>query len=314
MNELTKNKITNALNTYFETSSESQNKFSKRNDINVSIVSAIRNGTNTIGKSIIADKWYNKIAQAIDYTSKSYWDIINTSQSAELLNSFEESRQKGVNRTVIGDTGIGKTEIAKRYKNKYPDNTYMITVGMHLSPKDFLMQLAYAMNAKFTPGSNHRTLLSIVNKIQNLYLSGNAPLIIIDETENLKLQVVGYIKALYDYLDTVCPVVLIGTDQLIDNIERWNVRNKQGIPQFWRRFRVGVRHLPTVKNKDITEMLEAQGVTDQALVNYLIENNYNNYGLLNNAIVYAKKEAERIGSALTLDLFLTVHDLKRRKA
>lgn len=305
--------IKQALNKYLSDKNLSQNEFARQNNINVSYISSIRNGKNTVGDSKIADKYFKLIAQAIGMSTSTVWKMVETRQYIEILNAFEEARKKGINRTIIGGTGYGKSEITKLYKQNKPEHTYIITVGKHFRPKDFIEQLSIAMNSKYTSGSSHRTLISIVNKIKNLYLIGAEPLIIVDECENVNVNVLGYIKVLFDYLESVCPIALIGTDQLTDNIEKWSLRNKQGVPQFWRRFKIGVRYLPEITNKDLISMMNSQEVNDKPLQRFLIDNNYNNYGLLHDALVYAKREAERLNVELDLNLFKTVHNLTHNK-
>ena len=128
-----------------------------------------------------------------------------------------------------------------------------------------------------------------------LKLQGLMPMIIFDEAEYMKQPALCALKELYDNLNKKCALVLIGTDQLIKNIERMRKRNKDGIPQLYRRIKFGIRVLPSI-DTSFKEFLNS--IEDKELVKFL-KSNCDNYGELHDALVPAMREADRIGEPLT---------------
>ena len=142
----------------------------------------------------------------------------------------------------------------------------------------------------------------IVAHLKQLKLQGLKPMLVFDEAEYMKQPALCAMKELYDALNSICAVVMIGTDQLIKNIERLKKRNKDGIPQLYRRIKFGIRVLPLI---DRTFKQFLNDISDKDLIKFLLTN-CDNYGELHDALVPAMREADKAGVPLTENFVRTV--------
>jgi len=139
-------------------------------------------------------------------------------------------------------------------------------------------------------------------KLKQLRLEGLKPHLILDECEYMKQPALCSMKELYDALNGICGITLIGTSQLIDNLDKLRKKNRSGIPQFYRRIKFGIRELPTI---DRSFAMFLKNIEDKDLRNFL-KQNCDNYGELHDVLVPAMKEADRTGKPLTEEFVRTI--------
>lgn len=304
MNNALKAQIAESAKAYLNDKSLSLNELARRADINQAYVSQILNQKT---ENNIADKWYYTLAKAIGYPiDVIYWDHVTTPQYLAIIAYLEEARETARNRILIGDTGCGKTYAISRYVTTKPLGTFRVTVSslhsIHILIDDIMN--AIGLEPCGTPVTRLR---NVAHKLSIFQMEGMKPLLIIDECENMKASAFGLVKSLYDHLEGVCPVVLIGTTQIKSKITNMLKLNKVGIPQFQRRFIAGERYLPAI-DKTFNLFLNEK-VEDKRLVNYL-RRICNNYGELHDYLELAMKEADKRGTDLTYGFFCEVHGIK----
>ncbi|MHC5309833.1 AAA family ATPase [Myroides sp. LJL116] len=292
-----KNRISEALNNYIEKHEISANEIVKRSGVNESYISSIRNGETTVGKSEIKEKWYLIIAEFIGFKlSKQYWDMRETPQLYRMLATLEDAKENGSTNIVIGETGSGKTYISNLFLKANPIDTFKIVVGSLDTIGDLLDKIIDTLKIA-TPKTKSKKIGEIAKKLKQLRLEGLKPHLIFDESEYMKQPALCSMKELYDALNGICGITLIGTNQLLDNLDKLRKKNRSGIPQFYRRVKFGIRELPNI---DRTFSIFLQNIKDRALINFL-KQNCDNYGELHDVLVPAMKEADRTGEELTED-------------
>jgi DNA transposition AAA+ family ATPase len=302
MKEELRKEIVDAATLYIKEKGISLNEHARRSDINQAYLSQMINL-----KGEIADKWYYALAKSVGYSLDIiYWEHVHTPQYKAIIAHLEESRTLSRNRILIGDTGCGKTYAIKRYVMTNPQDTYLITIStlhtLHTLIEDIMNSIGLE-----PCGIPVTRLRNIAHRLSMFQLEGRKPLIIIDECENMKNSAFGVIKSLYDQLEGVCPIVLIGTSQIESKIENMLKLNKVGLPQFYRRFKAGMRYLPPV-DKTFRIFLDTK-VEDNRLKAYL-RRICNNYGELHDYLELALKEADRLGQDLTYGFFMDLHGIK----
>lgn len=297
-----KQQITEALNQYIEKHGISANELVKRIDVNESYISSIRKGETTVGKSAIKDKWYLIIADHIGLKlTKEYWEWKETPQLLRMMSTLEDAKDNGLTNIVIGETGSGKSYISDLFLRAYPVDTFKIVVGSLDTIGDLLDKVIDALKIA-TPKTKSKKIGEIAKRLKQLRLEGFKPHLIFDECEYMKQPALCSMKELYDALIGICGITLIGTSQLIDNLEKLRKKNRSGIPQFYRRIKFGIRELPSI---DRTFKMFLENVEDKALQNFL-KQNCDNYGELHDVLVPAMKEADRTDSELTEGFVRTI--------
>ncbi|MDM1045909.1 AAA family ATPase [Myroides sp. 1354] len=297
-----KQQITIALNDYITKHNISANEIVKRSGINESYLSSIRNGDTMVGKSEIKDKWYLMLAEFIDFKLvKEYWTMQETPQLFRMLSTLEDAKEGGLTNIVIGETGSGKSYISDLFVKANPIDTFKIVVGSLDTIGDLLDKVIDALKIA-TPKTKSKKIGEIAKKLRQLRLEGLKPHLIFDECEYMKQPALCAMKELYDALIKICGITLIGTSQLIDNLDKLRKKNRSGIPQFYRRIKFGIRELPTI---DRSFELFLKNVEDTSLRKFL-KQNCDNYGELHDVLVPAMKEADRTGKELTEEFVRTI--------
>lgn len=295
-------RITEALNNYMETHGISANEIVKRSGVNESYISSIRNGDTTVGKSEIKDKWYLMLADFIGFKlTKEYWQMQKTPQLYRMLSTLEDAKENGQTNIIIGETGSGKSYISDIFLKANPVDTFKVVVGSLDTIGDLLDKLIDVLKIS-TPKTKSKKIGEIAKKLKQLRLEGQKPHLIFDECEYMKQPALCSMKELYDALNGVCGITLIGTSQLIDNLDKLRKKNRSGIPQFYRRIKFGIRELPNI---DRSFSMFLANINDKNLRNFL-KQNCDNYGELHDVLVPAMKEADRTGNELTEDFVRTI--------
>ncbi len=301
MDNKQKVEIINQLQDYAGKHNLSQEEIALRAEVNVSYVNALLNGKQNIGKTVIQDKYYVKIAEAIGVcTEKKYWRHVDTEQYERIMEELLDAKLRGFEKMIIGDPGCGKTYTVNQFVKQYPDHTYRITVSSEHNLKNILNELGEKMNIRYG-GDNVFKMKQIGKKVKGYKTSGKKPIIIIDESENLKMSGLRAMKSLFDLVDGYCPIVLIGTSQLIRKIDRLREKDEDGIPQLHRRFKAGIREIRPIDKATMFKPF-LQDIEDEG-VRQVVTNLADNYGELNRYVESSLRESDMMNAKLTESFF-----------
>ncbi|MCT4613616.1 MAG: ATP-binding protein [Marinifilaceae bacterium] len=293
--------ITNEMLSYIQRHSMSNNDFAKKSGVNPAFVSLMISK-----KKEVKDAWYLKVANYVGYSMKrEYWPLRKTDEFIEVFNAIADAREMQVNKTVIGETGCGKTTAAAKYQASFPLHTYIITITDDHTKRVMYQDLCELMNLS-TAGTAIKMRKRIVNSMKKMRLNGNDPVLIIDEAENMTEKMLQSLKAFYDSLEGQCPIVLLGTSQFLQMLESLSRKNKQGIPQFYSRFKAGIIRLDPI-DRSFSQFLE--NIKDNKLID-LLRKTCNDYRELHDRLVYALKSLDRTGENLNYETYSLIHNIK----
>ena len=296
-----KEDISEALNEYAKINSLSQDQLSKIAGINVSYINAIKKGDTVIGKTAIQDSFFKKVAAAIGYRFESeFWKSVETDQFLDVYSELADAKVNCRVKVLIGETGCGKTYTINRFKMECPACTYVVTVSSLHRVHTIISELGKVMGLQLPKGDSIRKLHKIAGKLRYLRSMGKQPVIILDEAENLPLPVLKMLKGLYDSVKDYCPIVLIGTNQLVNKLEKLKENDAEGMPQFYRRFKAGIRIVTPIDKKMFSPFFDL--IDDKELRSLLLTIS-DNYGELNDYLETALREATRMGEKLTEEFF-----------
>ena len=295
MNTALKNQIVDALEQYLNKYEMSANVFADKTGINEAYISNMRNRSFTVGKTEIRNNWFEAVASKIGFElQKTYWKTQLTHQTTAMLAVLQDAKEFGYTNVIIGETGSGKSYTAKLFADVNPQHLFIIKVGSSDNLSDLIDKILEASKIS-TAKTKSKNINAIVKHFQKLKFEGHNPMIIFDECEFVKQPTLCMMKELVDALFKYCAIILIGTDELIDKLDRMRKRKKEGIRQFYRRLKFTIRILPSV---DTTFKLFLNDIEDKALKEFL-QRNCENYGELHDALVPAMREADRTGEPLT---------------
>lgn len=252
----------------------------------------------------INDRWFKKLAKTIGFSIESVrWDVIPTVQFQEIITALDSAKKQDTCGIIIAETGAGKTFAVDRFVLKNPLHTYRITVSsLHTLPAimDDLLEVL-GLNGKWRMKNKLELIGTHMRKLKD---NGENPIIIIDESENLKIGAIRALKALYDMVNGYCSIMLIATPELDSKLERMRKNERDGVPQFCRRFKAGTRYISPV-NRDF-DMFFKKHVQDAGLRKLLLQLS-DNYGELKDWLFPVMREMG--GKPVTEEAFRLYHNM-----
>jgi DNA transposition AAA+ family ATPase len=241
------------------------------------------------------------------------WQQVRTLQSKEILAELNDAKKRLRAKLIINDTGAGKTNTVKLFKEGEPTHTYVIKVGDSFKLVDVVDEILLQMGiSKWRYSTRIREKLQMISDtMSDIRKNGGNPLIIIDEGENLKPNSLRMMKELYDYIIDFCSIVIIGTEQILDTIFNKRKRNRQSVPQLWRRFKAGTRFISTIdKARDFKAFFQLYIPNEQDLQDLLIEL-CENYGELHDYLDPVLEYASDNNKPATEELFRLFHKMPK---
>ena len=289
--------IPTAIEAYLSENNANQVALAKLAGIDKAYVNHILKRNETIGKAKIADKYYEAIALAIGFKlEKTYWQHFNTFNFKQSIITFENAREKKIRLGIDGDTGLGKSYAAAKYKQKFPSQVFLVKCSGIENSKEFAINLATEVGVT-TTGTKGAIIKRVCEKIKNL---GNNPMLIIDEFENSKAGNIPTVKTIADELQGYAAVVVIGID-VQKMLKKGAESRKNGFIQTNRRWSFGWTNLDPAIAEDITLICHELGITNKHAINWLI-NRVKDFDSLKNIITTALEEAEISNQEVTISL------------
>ncbi|MDB4157941.1 ATP-binding protein [bacterium] len=315
MNLETKKNIAEKVAAYIKSHDLRQSSLANRVGVPKEYLTSILRGifTYDAGKGNVGDipeRHFKKLAELVDFSlEKQYWKNRATPQLTQMIAILEEAKQHAYTRLIIGETGSGKSHTLELYAKKNPSSVFFVKVGSEDTLNILLDKVAKVLRV---PLRRHKSqkIRDISMTLESLYLQGKTPQLIFDESEYLKVSALCSIKEFYDYLDKHCSIVLIGTNQLTDQIDKLRRKDARGIPQLYRRIKFGVRRLPSI-DKTFKQFLNE--IEDRQLVRFL-QTECANYGELHDVLVPCMREADRIDEPLTLNFVKKILNFQQQVA
>ncbi|MGL5894670.1 MAG: AAA family ATPase [Bacteroidales bacterium] len=324
MNQKTKQEIIDAMYDYCrsqgwaneETGEIGLNKISELTSITPTYLSPMFKGELQYKKgrtgelSNIPDHVFSSLAKSIGYSvDVEYWKHRNTSQFTDLIYELGASKVEGTTRMVIGESGCGKSYSIKKFKQVNPIGTYVIKCFRKDTLNDLLRKIETEMKIKCEGSSSERIdriAYDLYRQARRATKDQERPLVVFDEAEALTALSFGMLKTLYDSLNWVCGIVLIGTDDLVDTLAKAKNSKKPGMPQFYRRFKAGIRRLDPVDTR-YTLFLDDMGISRE--LQKVLMSVCDNYGELHDYLEPVLRKAAAIGVEPNEEFFRAYHKL-----
>lgn len=260
--------------------------------------------------SEIPDHVFVTIAKLVGHAVEvEFWKHRNTKQFQDLVYELRESKRDGTTRVIIGESGCGKSYSIGRFKQANPVGTHVIKCFRKDTLNDLVRKIETEMRLKSEGSVSERidrVAMALYRQAKRAEREQERPMIIFDESEALTGVTFGMLKTLYDSLNWTCGIVLIGTDDLVDTLERAKQSKRAGMPQFYRRFKAGVRRLDGVDTR-YTLFLDDLGLgkgLKKALLGVC-----ENYGELHDFLEPVLRKAAESGVEPSEELFRAYHKL-----
>jgi hypothetical protein len=208
----------------------------------------------------ISDTMWRKMGEACGYTSKE-WQTVETNAFKDICELLTDAKENAVVYAVIGDAGCGKTLTTTKFKNENK-HTFRVECAEYWNKKYFMIELLEAMG-RSTEGM---TIYELMRDLEKTILGMDKPLIILDEADKLRDEVLYFFITLYNKLQGKCGLFLCSTNYLEKRIKKGLQLNKKGYQEIYSR--LGRRFVPIRKigSYDITAVAMANGIDDKKTI------------------------------------------------
>jgi DNA transposition AAA+ family ATPase len=244
------------------------------------------------------------------------WSYMGTLQAKEILSELFDAKENRRAKLLIAPTGLGKTRTIEEFVEKSPKHTYLVTVGDSYKLVDVADEILIQIGvASYNTNTRIREKLWIIAAhMKEISAEGGKPVIIIDEAENLKPNTLRMMKELYDAIIKHCSMVMIGTEQIFDTIFNRRKRNRQGVPQLWRRFKAGTREISLIsKARDFRPFFQRYIADEKGLQDLLLQI-CENYGELHDYLDPVLAHCSKQGKPLDEELFRLYHKIPAQQS
>lgn len=126
---------------------------------------------------------------------------------------------------IIGYTGAGKTTALKAYANVNNEAFYTVC-KKHMSPKHFFQSVLETMGIDYVGN-----LYELIKRIAQHLNDNPQSLLIIDEAGKMSQRMLEYLHDIRDSTDENSGIVLAGVDYFKKNLDKWVMRDREGMPE-----------------------------------------------------------------------------------
>lgn len=250
MNTKIKDKILGRMEKYIQSAGLSNAAFARRVEVSAATISQMLNRK----WDNISDRIWRKVAQVVGYNTD-HWNVAETRNYRLLCTIADDCKEHGLCQAVSFNAGSGKSFSLKHYAMNRM-NVYYFECSEHMSPYLFLGKLLQAMGLP-EEYHKHERIDSIVNHCH----TRDMPLIILDEFDKLRDEVMLLLIELYNRLDGYCGFLICGAPYLKKYIERSAKIDKKGFREIYSRLGRNFHSLVDISRGDVKLICAANGVT-----------------------------------------------------
>ncbi len=255
MVQIEKERIVTELGRYIDLKG-SQNKASKSLGISPATLSKIMAGQ----WETIADSMWRGLGAKLGLNGLD-WTVVPTAGYLKMTTYLDDAKYGRQVMGIVGYAGCGKTQTIKHYAKKNPE-VYVISCSEYFSRKVFLSKLYQTMGGS-PAGLNTSEL---VDSITDELKGKEHPLIVLDEADKLKDNVLHFLISLYNALDEQCGMILCATPYLEKRINRGVKSERCGYAEVFSRMGKKFQHLPLPSLEDVALICRANGLDDDKTI------------------------------------------------
>lgn len=215
-------------------------------------------------ENISADMWSRLRGQVMS-TSAGY-NLADTSARLRLLGYLRMMQEESSVMWVTGPAGVGKSTTAREYAEK-GGNVFLLSCSQDMHRSDFMKELASVVGLDNAGLSIRETLYAIIRHLVTL----DRPLLIFDEADKLKDNVLLYFITIYNELEDRCGIVFLSTDAIKRRIETGVAYNRIGYNELYSRIARRFVPLKAATRQEVVDICKCNGVEDPAAIRSVVE-------------------------------------------
>ena len=179
----------------------------------------------------ISDAMWRSVRSQIGGSGKIEWVYVNTTAVDDLKFIMKETQEEQGFTWALSPAGSGKTVAAALYQQERK-NVFHVQCDADMSKAEFAIELARAVGLRVnTQKKARRVIMEVCEYLAEL----EDPLLIFDEGDKLKDNIIAYFITIYNKLHEVAGVLFLSTDYMKKRMEDGLKYNKSGYQELWSR-------------------------------------------------------------------------------
>lgn len=216
--------------------------------------------------TITDEMWLNVGKQLGWNTGVDQWQSVETSLHRKLNKILHDAQRHANVYAVTAMAGAGKSHTGKLHSLTVK-HAYHVSCSEFMVKKTFLKEILLAMNVN----NDGYTVYEMIKLIKEVILKQEAPLLILDEVDKLRDEVLYFFISLYNVLEGKCGIVLLSTAYMDKRITRGITLGKKGYEEIFSRIGRRFIALSTCSAADIKQLCKSNGVMDDLTITQLIK-------------------------------------------
>jgi DNA transposition AAA+ family ATPase len=260
----------------------SQSKLATKLGISAPAVSMLKDEKWRENDRLFSAKTWNQLANYFNYDRA--WVLVESDRNTKkLMRICTHAQQKSIAKAIVGDPGLSKSASLKLFAKKNPGNVFYIECANYFTKREFLSQLRQAMGITTGPMQITEMIRGIIAHLRQQ----RRPLIIIDEMDKLRDDILSVVLALYNHSEGRVGYVFCGSMNLEKRVEKGRRLMKQSYRELWSRVGGEFECVYELTRDRVAAICTANGLTNE----YHIARVFN---CCNNDLRLVKNEIERI--------------------
>lgn len=213
----------------------------------------------------ISDNMWSRLRSQVCPATAGY-RLADTSARVNLMGYFTKMKEDSSVMWITGQAGVGKSTAAREYAERTPD-VFLLSCSQDMHRSDFMRELSAVIGLDNAGLNIRETLYAIIRHLVTL----DRPLLIFDEADKLKDNVLCYFITIYNELEDRCGIVLLSTDAIRRRIETGVSYNRIGYNELYSRIARRFVPLKSATRQEVMEICRINGVEDGKAVREVLE-------------------------------------------
>lgn len=213
---------------------------------------------------LVSDKMFRKISHDLGI-KPSEWMVVDTKPLKTMKQHLLACKNHSMNMCIVAPAGSGKKESRNDLQAEVA-NVFVISCEDHWNKKNFLQEILKSMGVKYAGLTTHELVGAIADNLSKL----ESPLLILDEADKLRDEVLYFYITIYNRLEDRCGIAMLATDYLKKRITKGLALNRKGYQEIYSRIGRRFVEVNGPDAHDIAAVCVANGVSDQAEISQIV--------------------------------------------